>query len=313
MFLDLFWRGAVIFCSLVCGLLGAAPLPAQMPASKEPTISEPIRKPGLAGIENVIQLSSNIYSGGEPHGAAGFSSVAALGVKTIVSVDGARPNLAAAHAVGLKYVHIPIGYDGIADDARRALSRLVGQRPGPFYIHCHHGRHRGPAAAAVACIALGEQKSPFALRVLRAAGTSRSYVGLWRDVVADAPPKSGAPAPPLVEAAQVRSMVAAMAGSAHTMERLQLAETAGWKTPAAHPDVSPAHEALLLRESFHEMRRLLKVRRPAEFEQRLAEVEQQAQKLQNALASVRRKEATAIRKKIEQKCRACHVQYRNGS
>ncbi|MEM6655987.1 MAG: hypothetical protein AAF596_09305, partial [Planctomycetota bacterium] len=71
------------------------------------------------------------------------------GVRTLVSVDGARPDVALAAEHGLRYVHVPFGYDGIPREARLALTRVARDRQGGVYVHCHHGRHRGPAAAVV--------------------------------------------------------------------------------------------------------------------------------------------------------------------
>src|SRR5262249_8775366 len=136
----------------------------------------------LPGLENVLQVSAGILSGGEPHGTQGFCSLARLGVKTIVSVDGARPRVEEARSSGIRYVHIPIGYEGIAEPARLALARVAREADGPVYFHCHHGRHRGPAAAAIACVAAGNASGTDALKILEVAGTGREYAGLWRDV-----------------------------------------------------------------------------------------------------------------------------------
>ena len=140
-----------------------------------------------AGLRNVMRVSDRIYSGSEPHGEDGFASLERMGIKTVVSVDGARPNVEEARKHGLRYVHIPIGYDGIPEQAGAALARLVKEVDGPVYVHCHHGRHRGPAAA-VACIASGATQGKEALGILEKAGTSKDYMGLWRDVEKYKPP-----------------------------------------------------------------------------------------------------------------------------
>ncbi|MCA9270201.1 MAG: hypothetical protein KDA41_17085, partial [Planctomycetales bacterium] len=124
-------------------------------------------------LHNLMQLTPRIFCGGQPEGEAAMQELKSLGVATIVSVDGARPALEEAQAAGLEYVHIPIGYDGVSEAAGLAIARLVRDRDGPFYIHCHHGTHRGPAAAAVACIAAGATDGQGAVEILRRAGTSR--------------------------------------------------------------------------------------------------------------------------------------------
>jgi protein tyrosine/serine phosphatase len=59
------------------------------------------------------------------------------------------------------------------------LAKAVRDLPGPIYIHCHHGKHRSPAAAAVACVAAGLLAPERAPAVLKEAGTSPNYRGLF--------------------------------------------------------------------------------------------------------------------------------------
>lgn len=46
-----------------------------------------------AGLHNVMRLSDRIFSGSQPDGEQGFQSLAEMGVKTVVNVDGARPQI----------------------------------------------------------------------------------------------------------------------------------------------------------------------------------------------------------------------------
>lgn len=50
----------------------------------------------VPGIENVFRLSPNLYSGAGPHGAEALTALKALGVRTIVSVDGVEPDVETA-------------------------------------------------------------------------------------------------------------------------------------------------------------------------------------------------------------------------
>jgi len=156
-------------------------------ASPDQSAEGPLFPLGPAGhdfphLHNLLRVSNRIYSGGEPEGEKAFTELTQLGIRTVVSVDGARPDVQSAERHGLRYVHIPIGYDGISLEAGQMLQRLVQDAEGPFYIHCHHGVHRGPAAAAIACVAEGIVSGPESEAILEKAGTSRSYAGLWRDV-----------------------------------------------------------------------------------------------------------------------------------
>src|SRR5437763_9329790 len=66
------------------------------------------------GMHNVYRLTDQLYSGSYPEGEEGFRTLQKLGVKTILSVDGDRPEVALAKKYGMPYVHIPVGYAGIS-------------------------------------------------------------------------------------------------------------------------------------------------------------------------------------------------------
>ncbi|MBI5759688.1 MAG: cytochrome c [Planctomycetales bacterium] len=263
------------------------------------------------GVENLHRLSDRIYSGGQPEGEAAFASLARLGIKTIVSVDGARPDVATARKHGLRYVQIPLGYDGISEKSGAALARVVRDCDGPIFFHCHHGQHRGPAAAAVACIASGSEDNKSALQILERAGTSNDYPGLWRDVAAFSPPKAHAELPELREVAEVTSLAAAMANIDRRFDLLNLCRAAEWSVPPKHPDVVPAQEALLIKEALHESARHLGSNYDEQFRNWLAESESRVQALETALRSAAHDDATQAFQLLEKSCKQCHAKYRN--
>jgi rhodanese-related sulfurtransferase len=239
-------------------------------------------------------------------------SLSRLGIKTIVSVDGAKPDNDQAHRQGLQYIHVPIGYDGVGERARLALTRVARDVDRPIYVHCHHGRHRGPAATAIICIAAGETSARDAALILETAGTGKEYPGLWRDVAAFSPPTSGAALPELVEIAQVESLAAAMAGIDRHWDNLKLCQDAGWRTPRDHPDLSPAQEALLIREALHEAQRTARrARFDAQFTEWLQVAESLATRIEDELRCGKPDDASRNVQTLEQSCKACHVKYRN--
>jgi protein tyrosine phosphatase (PTP) superfamily phosphohydrolase (DUF442 family) len=263
------------------------------------------------GVENLHRLSDRIYSGGQPDGEQAFANLARLGIKTIVSVDGARPDVAAARKHGLRYVQIPLGYDGISEREGAALARVVQECVGPIFFHCHHGQHRGPAAAAVACIASGSADNKSALQILERAGTSKDYAGLWRDVAAYSPPKPDARLPELHEVAEITSLAAAMANIDRRIDLLKSCRDAGWSVPSKHPDVVPSQEALLIKEALHESARLLGNNYDTQFRNWLAESESRVQELETALRATAHDDATRTFQLLEKSCKQCHAKYRN--
>src|SRR5262245_28510235 len=134
----------------------------------------------LPGLHNVLRVNDKLLSGGSPDGDAGFASLKELGVRTVISVDGARPDVERARKYGLRYVHLPIGYDGVPREQALRIARAIRDLPGLVYLHCHHGHHRAPAAAAVANLCLDERCSATdAVAFLKEAGTSPKYKGLY--------------------------------------------------------------------------------------------------------------------------------------
>jgi protein tyrosine phosphatase (PTP) superfamily phosphohydrolase (DUF442 family) len=133
----------------------------------------------LAGLENTFRVTPALYSGGSPETDAAFEALAKLGVKTIISVDGSTPEVEMATKHGMTYIHLPVGYDGIPTDVAYKIARILQMQKEPIYLHCHHGKHRGPAAIAAArcCLEPGYQPGD-AQAWLTQAGTDAKYKGL---------------------------------------------------------------------------------------------------------------------------------------
>ena len=265
----------------------------------------------IQGVENGLQLTERIYSGGEPYDEAAFKELARLGIKTVVSVDGAAPNVVAARRYGLRYVHVPIGYDAVPLKAQLALTRLAREVEGPIFVHCHHGQHRGPAAAAVVCIADGAVTAADADAILTHAQTSKDYSGLWRDVAAYRLPAPSVALPILVERAEVESFPAAMAKIDRLFDQLKLCREAAWRAPAAHPDLVARQEALLVYEQLRESGRHLTRDHDDEFRSWLSHSEAAAQQLEQALKSGDHDLAEQRFQSLQKSCKQCHAKHRD--
>jgi len=261
-------------------------------------------------LDNLMRLSPRIFSGSEPVGDPAFAKLAELGIRTIVSVDAVAPDVETARRYGLRYIHIPIGYDGIEQQAGLSIARVMRDRQGPVYFHCHHGRHRGPAAAAVACIADGALDHASARAALEAAGTSPAYAGLWRDVAGYKVPSPTAELPDLVEVARVDSVAEAMAKIGRTFDNLVLLRDANWGQSRKSPDLVASQQALLLQESFHELGRAL-AGEDAPYRQLLTEAETLSQSLRKALVDRDAERATAAFSALESSCKSCHRKHRD--
>src|SRR5262249_41353434 len=153
------------------------------PDETEKKVEEkPAKRPermATPGIENAFRLSARLYSGGEPQGEGAFQALKALGVKTVISVDGARPDVETAHRYGIRYVPLPVSYDGIPREQALRIVQAARTLPGPVFVHCHHGKHRGPAAAALCGLVMEGWTRGQALEWMNLAGTSPDYRGLF--------------------------------------------------------------------------------------------------------------------------------------
>jgi hypothetical protein len=96
---------------------------------------------------------------------------------------------------------------------------------------------------------------------------------------------------------------------------LKQIRSAGWRTPASHQDLDPAHEAMQLREAFQEALRLTGTHdRPAEVGHGLADAVRKAESLEMRLR------AGAAPPALDQafndtgaSCTRCHAKYRDVS
>lgn len=274
--------------------------------------AEAIRLPGC---ENAFRVGAKIISGGEPHSEEAFQSLTDAGVKTIISVDGAQPNLELAKKHGMRYVHLPIAYEGIEQDRALEIGRAVRDLDGPVYMHCHHGKHRGPAAAAVALIGAEGWSNEEAVAFLTQAGTSDKYKGLYAIAASFALPTPDAldtASAEFPEVAVRSDMVEAMAAMDRHFDNLALAAGEDFNVPKEHPDIVPTHEALQLHETFFELIRLnADADWPAEMRQWMSEGEALSRELNQALRTGAGRPPAELMVDLRKNCSACHDVYRN--
>jgi protein tyrosine phosphatase (PTP) superfamily phosphohydrolase (DUF442 family) len=301
--------------------LNAAPTAATKPPAAladGTTVAVPVPHDEQA-IHNVYLLEGSdgkLISGGVPEGDAGFDELKRMGVRTIISVDGATPELSKAEARGMRYVHIPVTYADVTEEQRSEIARAVRDLPGPVYIHCHHGKHRSPAAAASAAVALGYITPEQGVAFLKTAGTAPNYQGLYR-CVADArvatPAQLAAASAEFPAVQRPQGMVAAMVEVDVAFENLGEIRAAGWVVPSDHPDLVPAAEAGRLADN---------IRFSGEDHKTLVWGEAYQAKLKHAIEVAGQLEEDLVRgapreqleagyKLVQASCKDCHAAYRD--
>ncbi len=284
---------------LLLFLLGCAPEPVPVAATPE--------APEAAGVHNLHRVSPNLWSGSSPEGNAGFASLQSLGIKTVISVDGAAPVIAIAAKYGLRYVHLPVGYDGIPHKRALEMAKAVRDLPGPVYVHCHHGKHRGPAAAAVIRLCLDPDFTPEQAEAwMKQAGTDPRYTGLFElPKTLKRPTKAELDAAPadFPAVARVADLTRVMVAVDETWDKLKAAKAANWPEPA-----KSAGDAVLLIEHYREAKRLPQ---SAEFTKLLAAAETEAGTLEWALRRPDAKSADAAFAASHAICNRCHGEFRD--
>ncbi len=170
-----------VFVAAVVNCVAVAMAEAQIAVSPPVTgLAEKLAE--MPGLEALWRLDSRVIRGGAPAGEAGMTSLKALGVRTILSVEEDPAEQALAERHGLRRVEVPFGYDGFTvEDARRIMDVLNG-KDGPFYVHCQHGKHRGGAATAIYRRVVSGMDAEAAIAEMIALGCSRKYKGLVASV-----------------------------------------------------------------------------------------------------------------------------------
>jgi protein tyrosine/serine phosphatase len=115
----------------------------------------------VAGVGNFYQVNEHIYRGAQPT-AAGFQSLAKLGVKTIIDLREADGRSAlekkAVEASGMRYINIPLrGMSApSAADVDKIMALFNDEKAGPVFVHCKRGADR--TGTVVACYRIAHDR-----------------------------------------------------------------------------------------------------------------------------------------------------------
>lgn len=251
-----------------------------------------------------------------PEGDAGFDTLHDMGIRTIISVDGAIPEVDEASSRGMRYVHLPIGYDGVDSTRTLELARAVKELPGPFYIHCHHGKHRSAGAAGAALVTLGMLSTEEATARMKVSGTSPNYKGLYACVAAATlatPQDLASVSGDFPEVSRPSGMVDGMVHIDRAFEHLKEIEKVGWGRSEEHPDLVPAAEAGILADHFRTLLDDEEVRgHTPEFISLMRRANEEAAALENGIvAGLPAAELSDRFKIITASCKECHVKHRD--
>ena len=144
--------------------------------------ADEIEKLDIEGVQNAYRLSPRIITGGQPDTEAGFAELQKLGVKTIISVTDATPDEETARRYGIKYVHVPMDYEGVSPEQRAKILSAATETSEPVYIHCNSGRNRGATAAAICLIGVEGESNEEAILWMKMRGVDEEKQKLYEAV-----------------------------------------------------------------------------------------------------------------------------------
>ena len=129
--------------TLVVGLLaGSVQAQNSAPASAFPNLN----------IRNFGQMDVNYYRGAQPK-KNDYNALKSLGVTTIIDLqdEPTKYEKAAAEALGMKYINIPMDDAEYPSEAAIAefLKNINDPANGVMFVHCKGGRHRTGVTGAV--------------------------------------------------------------------------------------------------------------------------------------------------------------------
>ncbi len=269
----------------------------------------------LKPLMNVYLVAPGVYSGSAPMDEAGYAALERLGVRTVLSVDGARPRYELGEAIGARIVHLPLRYSGIGSLQRAQLARALREAEAPVYVHCHHGLHRGPAAAAAALIGLGRMSTDDGIVMLERVGTGRVYTGLWNSVRS-----SRALSPAELDATpDISTNAASDVGLGEAMARIQIAwdelyaaSERDWRADQESPGSAPVETAGEITET---LRALMSGPtlddEPADLRARMLDAIELAAALERALEVSDAPRASVRFSALSASCNSCHRVYRD--
>jgi uncharacterized protein (TIGR01244 family) len=144
----------------------------------------PLGAADAPGVPNFHQVNEHLYRGGQP-ADDGWSSLAKLGVKTVIDLRPASEHsiakeARAVEAAGMVYVSQPMA--GLAaptnEEIRKILALLDSSEQWPIFVHCRRGADRTGTVIACYRIAHNQLANEEALREARWYGLSRLEVGM---------------------------------------------------------------------------------------------------------------------------------------
>ena len=285
-------------CSAVCfvGFLLTTAIAAAEPAAVTP--------PGF------YRFGDSIYFG-QSFDNSLAAAVTRIKAKSAICVDGLRPPQSAAFANDIVIAHCPIPYNGITRPLALRLAATVQALPKPVYIYSYD-LDRPAAAAAIAAIATTDWDNALAVEQMAAAGTSRRYKGLYRDVANFSHPDAAelaevSVAGPMYQHEDLRQTMLTID---RVWRQLRIAKRRKWKAPKSNPSLDSAFAARYLHQLFQDS----EAQEPRDkVRPEMAQARDAAGQLAAAIEAGDSDTAKSEYKVLKSSCFNCHREYRKNT
>jgi protein tyrosine phosphatase (PTP) superfamily phosphohydrolase (DUF442 family) len=312
----LVFAAALALALVVCFLLLRSRKPSNAIHASTNGLPASVHLVQAAGLSNFYQLNDRVFSGSSPNSDAALASLTNLGIKTIISVEGTKPDVEAARKFGLRYVHLPIGYSGLSTEQANRIVKAAASLPGPVYVHCQYGWQRGPTGAALICQGLDGWNPQQATAWLTVADKTSNYTGLFLTVQnfrAPAPAVLGNLPEDFPETTEVTDLAKEMVQFQEHYKTLRQFRQAGFQKLPAHSELTAADEARIFLAQIQDLQKSALISKyDSNFHTRLADTEIIAKMFQeNLLASPRDTNALDMNlRQFNVNCVNCHRDYR---
>lgn len=262
--------------------------------------------------------------GSAPSSPDDFQALSMLGVQIVISVDGASPMMEAAGETSIKFAHVPVGYDTITRAEIASILKVIQANPDQkVFLHCHHGKHRAPAAIASSLVSCGKWTHEQGIALLKKAGTSPDYPGLYSAVRHARPISSDridkAPFPP--PSVPPNSIIDVMTRMDHHFDYLKKLSKKASPPTKGNDSIQmhiPRNHAKLLHEQFLEWNRSIRNSSKHDFQPDFLNLLDQGENLSESLfrAIPASNPATNTEfhkalQSLQNNCRSCHRTFRN--
>jgi protein tyrosine phosphatase (PTP) superfamily phosphohydrolase (DUF442 family) len=128
---------------------------ANAPPAREPLVEQPVARPlasprnDVPGVSNLAEVAPGLWRSAQPD-AVGFKNLAAMGIKTVISLRRLHSDRPMMRGLGLRHRHIHFApWRAEEEDVVTFLKIATNPENQPVLVHCQHGADRTGTMVAI--------------------------------------------------------------------------------------------------------------------------------------------------------------------